>query len=222
MNFPIINPSEKTVKIPLSYKNGELKFFYNENISLNDLVEESPIVELIVPAFCARNSYIEEMLNKDFTVSLLPKETMLFCQIKVNYNEGDKLTEAELQKQKIAPNKIFFYWKDYFVPVILLEELRLKYRGMKAAQLNSCKIAIPIINKEAKSLNHAYTLISQEYQKQRIAHTGNVFTKFFIKGETEGLDSLEKLRVLRSKELNKKVAEELKDIVEDTKANLFE
>ena len=48
-------------------------------------------------------------------------------------------------------------------------------------------------NREAFSLNQAYTLISQKYEKHRGSHTGNVFNKVFYQ-EGDDYYPLETLR----------------------------
>ena len=53
--------------------------------------------------------------------------------------------------------------------------LRLTLRGTKKPQLLSVKCDIPALGKVANSLNHAYSLISEAYEIERISHIGNVF-----------------------------------------------
>ena len=49
------------------------------------------------------------------------------------------------------------------------------------ASLKSCKISIPFLKKEAISLNHAYSILSEAFEKSRRAHSGNVFNKIYYK-----------------------------------------
>ena len=69
-----------------------------------------------------------------------------------------------------------------FVEIELIDDLLIILRGTKKATLSRCKCTIPILNnQEANSLNHAYTLISQEFEKHRISHSGNVFKDIYYK-----------------------------------------
>lgn len=63
--------------------------------------------------------------------------------------------------------------------IILLEEQQILQRGTKTAKLLPCKCNIPSLHQEARSINHAYTLISQAFEPDRSSHTGNAFTKVF-------------------------------------------
>jgi len=50
-------------------------------------------------------------------------------------------------------------------------------RGYNLPRLEICRCEIPSIGKEARSLNHAYSLISTKHEPRRLHHTGNVFKK---------------------------------------------
>lgn len=70
-----------------------------------------------------------------------------------------------------------------FVKVVLLEPLRLLCRGSKKAILMETKCKILSLNKEASSINNAYTLISEQFEPRR-SHTGNVFTKCYYQKQS--------------------------------------
>ena len=46
-----------------------------------------------------------------------------------------------------------------------------------------CKCNIPALEKDASSLNHAYTLLSREFEPDRISHGGNVFLNCYYYDE---------------------------------------
>ena len=59
--------------------------------------------------------------------------------------------------------------------MILREDLKLRLRGAKPATLEDATCWIPSRPEEAKSLNHAYRLVSEKFEPQRLSHSGNVF-----------------------------------------------
>lgn len=62
--------------------------------------------------------------------------------------------------------------------------IELHLKGDKEPSLEDCKCRIPVLNADARSLNHAYTLLSTAFETHRISHSGNVFTHVFFRGET--------------------------------------
>ena len=59
--------------------------------------------------------------------------------------------------------------------VVLLEPLLISVDGSERAKLNDCSCGIFLLDKEATSVNHAFTLLSEEFETDRMSHTGNVF-----------------------------------------------
>lgn len=67
-----------------------------------------------------------------------------------------------------------------FVMISLGEELRLRLQPGKRAVLLPCACEIPVLDETASSLNHAYTIVSEACETERISHTANVFTRAYI------------------------------------------
>lgn len=67
------------------------------------------------------------------------------------------------------------------MPGIDLGGLWLKVKGLDADKIESSSIALPsgIHSAPAKSLNHAFTILSEIYETQRLSHTGNVYERVF-------------------------------------------
>jgi hypothetical protein len=75
-----------------------------------------------------------------------------------------------------------------FVELVLLQALRLVRKPRKRSRLEDCPGTIPAISLEARSVNHAYSLISEAYEGWRRSHTGNVFREvFFQSSDPDGL-----------------------------------
>jgi hypothetical protein len=70
-----------------------------------------------------------------------------------------------------------------FAEARLQEPLKLRLRGDKEALLENCKCHIPVLNTEARSLNHAFTLLSMKFETKRISHSGNVFARVYCYSE---------------------------------------
>ena len=59
--------------------------------------------------------------------------------------------------------------------------LWLKLKGLERCELSGSTVQMPegFETPTATSLNHAFTLLSQAYEKHRISNTGNVYTRMF-------------------------------------------
>lgn len=84
------------------------------------------------------------------------------------------------------------YW---FVELLLQEDLYIRIRGDQKAKLEKCKCLIPALNREATSVNHAFTLVSEAYETERLSHTGNVFDRVYTCVGPGGWRTLDDLRL---------------------------
>ena len=84
--------------------------------------------------------------------------------------------------------------------VILLEPLSILVDGSERTKLNDCHCGIFLLDTDARSLNHAFTLLSQEFEVDRMSHTGNVFRQGFTYQRKRwlSLDDLRLVRVMRA------------------------
>lgn len=168
----IPDPFGKTVKIPIKIVNGCPCLDLGERLPE---LEDGTLGDLIVPAYAFKNpkdfvKYLEEE-----SVLFLKEGTILIAQI------DSRHVPKELEKSVIKDCKGMCGTGVLFV---LCAEQEILTRGTKNAALKKCECEIPVIEKTAVSINHAYSLISQAYEPHRVSHTGNVFAKvFFKKGE---------------------------------------
>lgn len=121
--------------------------------------------DLVIPSIFLKDVEDKIKFREKEKKKVFTKEKELFFEMNPNYFSNNKNNDAHLINIK----------KKHFVNVILKEDLYLTARYQKKAKFDPCKCYIPCINKDADSLNHAYTLISQEYESKRRSHTGNVF-----------------------------------------------
>lgn len=167
----------KTVKIPARFIDG----------NLINLLTKQPVSGIINNTFCeiilnysrVEDKILLEVLDIEETDVFLPEATELFANISQN-NVPNNLKEFAIRPQDLIFNSIGF-----FVQIILAAPLYIKLHGTKQPNLLDCKCYIPSLNKTAESLNHAYTLISTEFEPHRRSHSGNVFQKIFYKSFQE-------------------------------------
>lgn len=67
------------------------------------------------------------------------------------------------------------------------EPLILMTQGTTRGKLKNCRVSIPLLKGEAKSLNQAFTLLSRVYEPDRLSHTGNVFRNIYFEDTGEML-----------------------------------
>lgn len=74
--------------------------------------------------------------------------------------------------------------------------LWLKLKGLEKCELLTSTVLMPKGFQEptAISLNHAFTLLSREYEKHRISNTGNVYTRVFYQDRDQCWYPLDDLR----------------------------
>ena len=74
--------------------------------------------------------------------------------------------------------------------------LWLRLKGLEKCELLSSTILMPdgFPEPTAISLNHAFTLLSREYEKHRISNTGNVYTRVFYQDRDKCWYPLDDLR----------------------------
>ncbi len=210
MDYPLTMKEMKTARIPIRIKDGKLSFLYDETIDLSKLIVGEPIAEIIIPASSLKSPKLERIFNQEFSVEFFPQGTKLFCNLISANTKLSIKDEREFLHPDSRINSIFRHGVFLFAEVLLLEDLRLIYRGTKEPQLKSCICYIPALSVEAKSLNHAYTLLSQNFQKHRAAHTGNVYEHFHFYNYDKNLFvKIDILRMIKSGELNKQLVEVL-------------
>jgi hypothetical protein len=81
----------------------------------------------------------------------------------------------------ISPSDLKLISRYLLIQVQLREDLNLCTQPGKQAWLESCKCFLPLLNTEAQSLNHAYTIASEEFETNRISHTANVFSRAYLR-----------------------------------------
>ncbi|NOQ63965.1 MAG: hypothetical protein GQ582_05585 [Methyloprofundus sp.] len=188
-SFLPIDKHAKTAVIRVIMKNGRFEYYGEEEMPE---IREGTLAELTVPCSAFENPRKLRIFSEERKEFILKKETTLLVQIAVRRNNSlDKrfLTYFESTRETLQPLKDMGDLTDpEFVEIKLLDNLIITLRGTKKATLNRCYCIIPILNnQQAYSLNHAYTVISEAFEKHRISHSGNVFKDVYYKENSKWL-----------------------------------
>jgi len=180
----IPDPLEKTVLIPIKIVKGEIQFFYGGKLPE---LKDGIIGELTVPSYSITDKKKLILLSRETNKVFIPGSTHLMVQISPK--------GQDIRKPGIVKYKTYSYGNASFVEIILKENLNIKLRSTKKGELDDCKCCIPAMpEQEAKSVNHAYTIISQHYETHRRSHSGNVFDKVYLWNNKKIVMPLKNLR----------------------------
>lgn len=176
----------ETISVPVRVReDGRVEFYYGGNLPK---MQEGTIGILQVP----KDSFtdyegVDGHQDDRLEQFLEPKSVVMF-----SVNGSD--TPDELRKYLIMGNDLGIHIP-YLVEIKLGDSpLNLRIHGTNRASLARVQCQIPALNADAKSLNHAYRLVSEQFEPTRISHTGNVFEVGFCKQRNEWI-SLESHRV---------------------------
>lgn len=205
---------EKTIKIPIQVRHGKVEFYFGGPLPT---LEEGVIGDLVVPAFAVLDSKARKLFSEERKIPLFKKATLLYVQLRPRKPEHTKdlaayllqpflkgtLSYIQLEQETpevraVEPVKIQDHSLDtirVFARIELQDVLYLQLRGTKAPTLSQTPCKVPALNKDARSVNHACTLLSEEIERQRISHTTNVFkTVYFLRRKPDGLCPLDAVR----------------------------
>ena len=195
-----LNRDDKTVVIPVKWVKGEFQYFYSGKMPK---LREGTIGDLVVPAEAVDDKeFLSQLSRAHDSQDLLPRDTTVYAAVSTQRipkdladiaKSGSSLFRGRLSSVTAAQ------FQDYlFVEIVLEEPLWIQLRGTKSGRLKPAKCRIPSLNMKAQSLNHAYQLISEAFEPQRMSHTGNVFDKILV-AHPDGSDgvTLDSLRSTR-------------------------
>jgi hypothetical protein len=174
----------RTIEIPVRIRGGAVELLYGSPLPP---LEDDTVGTIIVPAFAFRDSEWLEQFKAELTAPILPRGSVLLVEIHATTNAG-RLIEKPLRVENPMYEGARFPDGDGYWAILKLDEpLELTLRGSKHAVLAPCSCTIPCLdNKQADSVNHAYTLLSTFFEPHRRAHTGNVFRKTFFQSRRHG------------------------------------
>jgi antitoxin component of MazEF toxin-antitoxin module len=135
-----------------------------------------------------------ELLARTSAV-LLPKGTLVVAT--VGDSGGITVSDNEYAKvvARTAPGVPKYHrWHDVIpVEVILMEDLAVSTRVHGGRRLHSCRCRIPYLEAEARSLNHALSLIVRHFEPSRISAVSNAFKAIYVAAKDDKWCRLEEL-----------------------------
>ena len=125
-----------------------------------------------------RPEAIEELKDRtrfvqDYTALIVERSAVVYVGV------SPHLVDSEAPGLIRNPQALDIRSEYWLVEVRLQDDLYIRIRGDQEARLEKCRCLIPALNKEATSINHAFTLVSEAYETQRLSHTGNVFDRAY-------------------------------------------
>jgi hypothetical protein len=155
-------------------------------------IREGVEVEMILPPKAFVDPGLVALLSEVREVELLPAGATV--RVAVSTKSVKKEDTPALIQQRL----FYVSGVQAFIEVELKEPLVLIIQGTKDGHLKDCACCVPMLNLEATSLNHAYTLISEKIETHRKSHAGNVFDLTFFE---DNLESWKPLRIAKDRHL---------------------
>lgn len=160
----------RRVQVPFKVVKGRLLYLYGGGMPE---LAEGTIGDLLVPPSAFVNPYDRLRCEQQGREKLLPQGASLMFRMR-QAQPGERQVGWQRDLQTAPPSY------GVFVEVTLKEDLYLALRGTKPARLEGIECFIPALDAAAKSLNHAYRLISEAFEPARMSHSGNVFQEAFV------------------------------------------
>src|ERR1035441_766559 len=152
-------------------------------------VANGSVAELVLAPECIQDPNVRARLTGEISVQILEKGSVVLLGVSpsmVNDLRADGLVRAK---------EIPILSEYLFVEVKLNEHQWLQVRGDQEARLSPCDCTITALKRNAQSINHAFTLISEAFETRRRSHSGNVFLRAYARVDSEQWSSLDDLRL---------------------------
>lgn len=146
-------------------------------------IQDGTIGTLEVPVYSITDDKLVDRLREKVVAEFLPSETTVMFAINGDH-APDEFKEHIFEGKDVGINT------PHLVMIKLQAPLELHMRGTSRGKLSPVDCWIPALGTAAKSLNHAYRLVSEKFEPERISHAGNVFALGYIEKD-EGWTSLE-------------------------------
>jgi hypothetical protein len=157
----------KIVRIPVTFTDAGMLMLDGRSLPK---IREGSRGELLLNEYAVEDRELVKGFQFQATIPMLSAGQSVFFTVQAHQ------VPSELWKQAKQERHLVDGPEGPCVQVRLEDVLKLRLRGSKTPALCGCKCKIPCLgDKVAVSLNHAYTLISSHFEKDRISHSGNVF-----------------------------------------------
>ncbi len=134
------------------------------------------------------------MLARDF-VPLLAKGTTVIATVSDSGENSSEDRDYGKLVARTAPGiPDYRHWRGLIpVEIVLMEDLGLSVRVHGSRRFSSCRCRIPYLEAEARSLNHALSIIVRHFEPSRISAVGNAFKAVYVETENEKWRRLDEL-----------------------------
>lgn len=150
---------------------------------------KNSVAELVLSPESIQDENIRSVFDHETGVPLLERRSSVLLGVSPSVIEN--ISASGL----IPANAIPIQSEYVFVRVDLKAKLWLQVRGDQEARLSACRCRIPALEKEARSLNHAFLIISEAYETKRRSHSGNVFERAYAQDRSGNWKNLDELRL---------------------------
>ena len=173
-----------TVRLPVCLDEKGIRLIDGEPLPA---LTPGTIGELIVDASDIVDEAVRRQLTRESEKKALSKGESLWARVR------DEALPDELARHR-KKHMLATGVPDLFVEFRLDADLSLIVSEGASSELQDCQCSVPALpDVTCKSVNHAYTKISEAFEPSRRSHTGNVFScVFFMKeGRLHPLRKLE-------------------------------
>lgn len=180
----------KTVRIPVRVQGNRLTFFYGGAFPN---IKWDALAELTIPADSVEDPELLNKLTCEEDIEFIPAGTTLLVQLRrrlLGSIDADMTRYLELTaKRQISAQQSADLAAEYpdsaWAEIVLNTPLELRLRGSKAPQLGRCQCMIPFLERAAGTVNQAYTLLSEAFERKRVSRGGNCFRQVFSQDADE-------------------------------------
>ncbi len=192
------------VTVPVKRVGDRWEFFYGGDVP----VREGALGELTVSADQITDERFKQRVSQELNLKVLDEGTELRVALSDRETNGRRIGNwPDPFPLGIPAGTTRFepIWlgpvlsKDGEPPLFAEEErggLWLKLKGLDKCELQTSTVKLPegCSASSALSLNHAFTVLSERYERHRISHTGNVYARVFYQDRNKRWYPLDDLR----------------------------
>jgi hypothetical protein len=128
-------------------------------------LKKDAVAELLMDPNLIEDENARMMFTRDSVAQILGNGSLLFVGVSPHLI-GDQKAEG-LRGNCHEMGLLTDYW---LVEVRLYEALNIRIRGDQEARLEKCRCFVPALSREASSINHAFTVVSEAYETKRLSH----------------------------------------------------
>jgi hypothetical protein len=214
------------VTVPVKRVGDRWEFFSGGDVP----VREGTLGELTLSAEQITDESFRQRVMQELTVKILDEGTELLVALSDRDTNGRRAGAWPEPYPPSVPPGTTRFERIWLGPVkkkpdeqVLDAELErgglwLKLKGLERCELQGSTVRMPTGFQPpvAISLNHAFTMLSQAYEKHRISNTGNVYSRVFYQDRDKRWYPLDDLRTGVQAEGERKLLNELWAQVEQT------